>query len=425
MLWAVVIGAVVVAGAAAAVLARRDQRSGAAPATTRDGSMADMPGMEGMAMGGGGTVRLTAGQLRQFGVTFGTVEERELTAAVRTSGMVTVDERRVATVAPRFGGYVERLLVETTGQAVRRGQPLATVYSPEVLAAAEELLVARRLAGTLSADGPGVPAAPSDLVAAARRRLTLMGVSGAEIDAVLRSGRASPTVTLRAPASGVVLEKRVTEGQAIGAGEPLYTLADLSVVWVEAELREGDAVAARVGTAADVELPGEPGRSLKGRITFLAPTADATSRTVRARVEVANADGRLRPGAYATVRLTTPTRRALTVPATAVVRTGERAIVFVDMGGGELMPHDVTTGRVSGEYVEVLSGVDRGHRVVTSAQYLLESESNLADVMRAMMGQTGSAEMGGMPGMEDMPGMDAKGAHTKGMPSAAAPAPRR
>jgi len=154
-----------------------------------------------------------------------------------------------------------------------------------------------------------------------------------------------------------------------------------------------------------VELAASPGRALKGRVAYVQPTLDAATRTVRARVVVANSDGRLRPGTYATVRFSAPARRALTVPASAVVRTGDRSLVFVDMGGGRLMPQDVETGRAAGELVEVLAGLEPGQRVVTSAQYLLESESNLADVMRAMMGQMGAQEMKGMPGMESMPGM--------------------
>jgi Cu(I)/Ag(I) efflux system membrane fusion protein len=436
---AAVVVTVVALGAGTYALGRQgsDARPAAAPQAA-DG-MAGMAGMPGMSSGGDGTVRLTADQIRQFGITFGTVEERTLETAVRTAGVVTIDERRITTVAPRFGGFVERLLVETTGERVSRGQALAEVYSPEVVAAEEELLVARRLGSAMgSSEVSGLTLPTSDLVDAARRRLLLLGVSASEIDAVLRSGRARRTVTVRAPAGGVVLEKRVTQGQAIAAGEPLYTIADLGAVWIDAELREADAANVREGSAAEVELASSPGVALEGTVTSIYPTLDAATRTIRARIAVANSDGRLRPGMYATVRMTTPTRPALTVPVTAVINTGERSIVFVDMGGGELMPHDVRIGRISGDHAEVLSGVDAGHRVVTSAQYLLESESNLAEVMRAMMGQMGSGgsvaggaggaahDMSGMKGMDGMPGMESTGADTRGLPPAASrtPAPR-
>jgi Cu(I)/Ag(I) efflux system membrane fusion protein len=421
-LWiALAVGALAIVAA----LGIRWRRASVAPPTVPD-AMADMPGMSGASAGGAaGEVRLTSEQVRQFGVTFGTVEERELSTAVRATGAVTIDESRVTTVAPRFGGYVEQLLVRTTGAPVRRGQPLARLYAPDVLAVEEELLVARRLVTTLGTSAvPGVPAPSTDLVAAARRRLALLGVDDAEIDAVLRGGRASRTVTLRAPASGIVIEKRVTDGQAVGAGEPLYTLADLGVVWIEVELREADAASVRAGTSAQVELAAYPGRPLAGTVAYVYPTLVAASRTLRARVVVPNGDGRLRPGMYATVRLASPSRRALTVPASAVVRTGERSLVFVDLGGGRLAPRDVETGRTTSDVVEVLAGLTPGQRVVTSAQYLLESESNLADVMRSMIGQTGAQDMGAMPdapGMESMPGMQTKGADTRGLPPAAAP----
>ena len=402
-----------------------------APEKATPPASSGMAGMEGMpGMRGGGAVTLTSDQVRQFGITFGTVEERMLSTNVRATGVVTVDESRITAVAPRFGGYVERLFVRTTGAPVSRGQSLAAIYAPDVLAAEEELLVARRLAGSLgTSDVPGVPTPPMDVVAAARRRLSLLGVSGAEIDAVLRSGRASRTVALRAPTSGIVLEKRVVEGQAVGAGEALFTLADLSSVWVEAELREADVGSVRVGSGADVELAAYTGRAVKGTVAYIYPTLDAATRTVRARIVVANTDGRLRPGMYATVRLTSPSRRALTAPASAVVRTGDRALVFVDLGGGRLRPQDVEVGRAESDVVEVLSGLEPGQRVVTSAQYLLESESNLAEVMRSMIGQGGAQDMGSMPGMDGMPGMDMKGADTRGLPPATAPArptaPRR
>jgi RND family efflux transporter MFP subunit len=186
-------------------------------------------------------------------------------------------------------------------------------------------------------------------------------------------------------------------------------------VWIDIALRERDAGVVRAGSRATVELASYPGQPIDGRVAYIYPTLDVAARTVRARVEVANPTGILKPGMYATVTLTTPSRRALTVPASAVLSTGERTLVFMDMGDGQLMPMDVVTGRTAGGYVEVLSGLEPGQRVVTSAQYLLDSESNLAEVMKSMMGQMGTADMGNMKDMKDMPGMDDKGADMKGM----------
>ncbi len=371
-----------------------------------------MAGMAGMDMSGDGSVRLTADQLQQFGVTFGSAEHRTLTDEVRTVGIVAFDETRMAEVAPKFGGFVERLHVDFTGRQVRRGEPLLEIYSPELVAAQEELLLARRLQRSMGASSiPGVTGEGPDLVAAARRRLLLWDISPGQVDQIVRTGRVRRTLTLYAPAAGTVVEKQVLRGQAVQPGQTIYTIADLSRVWVEAEIREADAGSVREGTPATVELAAFPGRPLSGQVEYVYPTLQPEARTLKARISIPNPDGRLKPGMFATVRLSTPLRSTLTVPTTAVVRTGERSLVFVDLGGGSLLPQEVEIGRIAGEYTEVLAGVEPGQRVVTSAQFLLESESNLAEVMRSMIGMTGSGDMEGM----DMDGMDMKGADVRGM----------
>lgn len=340
-----------------------------------------------------GTVELSSAQMRNLGITFGTVERRELTEEVSTIGTVTIDEARVAQVAPRFAGFAERLHVDFTGARVVRGQPMIEIYSPEVVVVEQELLSARALGTAMQTPTvPGVPASSTDLSAAARARLRSWDVSDAEIEDVLRAGTPRRTVTLYAPMSGVVTEKTVVLGQSVAVGQPLYTIADLSVVWVMAAVREADAARVRVGATANVELTSLPGRSWTGRVTYVYPTLDTQNRAVRARIEVANARGMLKPGMYATVRLSSPAREALTVPSSAVVRTGERNIVFVELEGGRVAPRDVTVGRTAGDLTEVLAGVDPGRRVVTSAQFIVSSESNLAEVMRGMMAQTGGRD---------------------------------
>ena len=422
--------AIVIALVVVTVIVRRT-RSGSAGAAPDS-----MAGMQGMSPDG--AVRLTASQLTTFGVTFGTVEQRTLSTDVRTVGTVMMDESRTASVTPKINGFVERLYVNTTGQPVRRGQPLADVYSPDLLAAQEELLLARRLDRTVGQSAvPGVPSSSGELLAAARRRLRLWDVSDAQIDEVLRTGRARRTVTLYSPVSGVVTEKKVIVGQAVQAGMELYTLADLTEVWVDVQVRETEAGNLRTGTGADVEFATYPGRTYKGRVTFIYPTIAEQTRSVRARVSVANAEGQLKPGMYATVRLSSPTRSALTVPRAAVVQTGERAVVFVDEGKGALRPVDVETGASAGEYVEILAGLEPGQRVVTSAQFLLDSESNLAEVMKSMIGMGGGrTDAGGnMAGTDrsgdgrkgaELKGIELKGADTRGMAGAAGarPAPK-
>ncbi|MGH7506541.1 MAG: efflux RND transporter periplasmic adaptor subunit, partial [Longimicrobiales bacterium] len=335
--------------------------------------------MDGTPIGSDGGVRLTADQIRTFGVTFGTVEQRTLTDEVRTVGIVNFDETRMAGVTTKFSGYVERLYVDFTGRPVRRGEPLVEIYSPELVAAQEELLLAARLEQDLARTTvPGVPPGSMNLLAAARQRLRLWDISDAQIERILRTGRAQRTLTLYAPVSGIVVEKNILAGQAVQAGQPLYTIADLSEVWVEAELRETDAGLVAQGDVATIEVSAFPGRPLQGRVEYVYPTLQEQARTLKARIALANPDGRLKPGMYATVRLRAPGRTALTVPTSAILNTGERRIVFVDMGAGGIMPHEVEIGQVSGEYAEVVSGLEPGQRVVTSAQYMLDSESNLA-----------------------------------------------
>lgn len=409
------------------LVARRGQK----PAPQAASAASAASGMAGMNMTSGGAVTLTADQISQFGVTFGSVEVRPLTSETRTTGVVTLDETAVTQVAPKFGGFVERLYVNFTGQPVQRGEALLDIYSPELVAAEQELLLAGQLERQIGRSAvPGVPGSTTDLVDAARRRLRLWDISDAQINEVLRSGQARRTLTLYAPASGVVVDKKVVDGQSIQPGDHLYTIANLSGVWVEIALREVDAAAIRPGTGADIELASLPGRPFKGRVAYVYPTLDSASRAVRARVVVANTNGVLKPGMYATVRLATPSRSALTAPNTAILRTGDRNIVFVDMGRGQLKPADVELGRTAGDYTEVLAGLEPGQRVVTSAQFLLDSESNLGEVMRAMMGQMSSGDVGRTGNMSNMPGMNSppapmndKGADMRGMSGMKTPPP--
>jgi membrane fusion protein, copper/silver efflux system len=371
------------------------------------------PGMDGMDMSSPGAAVLSDDAIRTFGVTFGVVEEREMNAEVRAAGAVVVDETRTAQVAPRYSGFAERLVANYTGQRVRRGQVMLEAYSPEILAAQEELLLAERLSRTASGALPGATGSAESLVAGARQRLRLSGVSDVEIDAVLRTGRPRRTVSVYAPISGVVTEKQVVQGQAFSAGQTLYAISDLSSVWIDAEVREADAASIRVGATASIELNALPGRPFSGRVAFIAPVLQDETRTVTARIALPNPEGLARPGMYATVRLGNAMHRSLTVPSAAVIDTGERHVVFVDLGNGRLAPREITPGRVAGPLTEVVSGLERGQRVVTSAQYLLDSESNLADVMRSMISQTGAAGMN-MPAQKG-PDLQEKGADMKGM----------
>ena len=371
-------------------------------------SMAGMPmegdsvtGMAGMEMGDEGTIRLTADQVRTFGITFGTAEVRPLERTIRAVGLVSFDETRMAYVTPKFGGYVERLYVDFTGQPVSRGQPLLEIYSPELVSAQEEMLLARGLEEKIGQSGvEGVAAGSADLLAQARRRLRYWDISEAQIERVLSTGQVQRTLILHAPVSGIVMEKNILEGQAFMPGNNLYMIADLSEVWIEAQLFEADVALVEEGMPAAIEVAALPGRTLEGTVEYVYPTLKENTRSMTARIALPNPGGRLKPGMYATVRLEKDLGRVLAVPRSAVLRTGESAVAFVDMGEGQLMPHELTLGMTGEENVEVLEGLRPGARVVTSAQYLLDSESNLAEVMRAMMAQMNLSDV-----EMDMPGM--------------------
>jgi Cu(I)/Ag(I) efflux system membrane fusion protein len=385
--------------------------------------MEGMQGMQGMEMGGmnmgGGTISLTIEEIRTFGITYGTADVRPLTRSIRTVGLVEFDETRMAYVSPKFAGWVERLHVDFTWQAVREGQPLVDVYSPELVTAQEELLLAASLADSVGQSPVAeVARGAAGLLEETKRRLLYWDISEDQIDEILRTRTVRKALTLHAPVSGVVMRKDALPGQAFGPGHNLYMIADLGTVWIQGEVFESDAALIRSGMSAGVTLAALPGRTFRGRVDYVYPTLEQETRSMKVRVTLSNPTGEVKPGMYATVSFEANLGEVLTLPASAVLRTGTRNIAFVDMGGGTLMPHEVTLGQRGGDYIQVLEGVEPGMRVVTSAQYLLDSESNLAEVMRAMMAQMNMSDMGAMdmdmpgmnmPGMQDMPEMQPPG----------------
>ncbi|HSG09350.1 MAG TPA: efflux RND transporter periplasmic adaptor subunit [Longimicrobiales bacterium] len=343
-------------------------------------------------------VSLDAEQARRIGVTYAMVERRALPMFLRTVGTVTYDETRLSTVNPKVEGWVERLHVDFTGAAVRAGEPLMDIYSPALVSAQEELILAARL--LKDASGERSSANARELLASARRRLAYWDIPAEEIQRIEESGESTKTLTLRAPASGMVVEKNVVEGDRIMPGMTLYRVADLSRVWLEADVFEKDMASVQVGQGALVNFEAYPGRAFTGRVTYVYPTVSMQSRTVRVRVELPNADGDLKPGMYAGLNLTVPpTQPTLVVPRSAVIETGVRTLVFVQGEDGTLFPREVVTGRASLQLVEILRGVAEGERVVSSAAFLVDAESNLGTM-------TGGAET--MPGMDmgSMPAMD-------------------
>jgi Cu(I)/Ag(I) efflux system membrane fusion protein len=337
-------------------------------------------------------VMLSADQARRIGVTYAEVRRGPLALEVRAVGQVLVDETRFHAVALRYDGWVERLHVDRTGQAVRAGEPLFDLYAPMVVSAQEELLLARTLAADLGAGDARAQGEAAELVRSARRRLTWWDVPEEEIARLERSGEVSRTITPRAPAAGVVLEKNIVAGQRVMAGEVLYRFADLSTVWVEGEIFEQDLRQVTLGQAATADFDALPGLTLRGRVTFIAPTLAPETRTVRVRVELPNPGLRLKPGMFATLRLEGAARpAALSVPRSAVLSTGERMIVFVRLANGALAPREVEVGVSTPDRIEIVRGLSAGETVVASATFLVDAESNL---------RTALGGMGDMPGME-------------------------
>lgn len=408
LLW-LATGVVIGALGLAAALWVSDAAMGDSPSVDMNGSAAmEMAGTDmdmAMDMPESAGVRLTPQQIRQFGITFSTVEEHPLEARVRAVGVVEADETRLVDVTTKFSGYVDRLYADFTGRAVNMGSPLLDIYSPELVAAQEELLLARELQASVGTTS--IPGATSrvDLEATARRRLSLWDISEEQIAALLSTGRPRTTLSLEAPINGVILEKSVVAGSAFQAGQTLFRIADLSTVWVDADLRESEASFVGPGSTAVATLTAYPGESFPGVIDFVYPTVDATTRSVRARVALANPAGRLRPGMFATVQVRTPIRTAVAVPSDAVVWTGERTLLFIREEDGGIRPVEVGLGATMGDHTVVLSGASVGQRVVSGAQYLIDAEANIGAIMRSMMSMMGAGDMAGM----DMAGMDMGG----------------
>jgi Cu(I)/Ag(I) efflux system membrane fusion protein len=291
----------------------------------------------------------------------------------------------VRAVSPRIDGWVERLYVDYTGRAVRAGEPLLAIYSPMLVAAQEELLLARRLARDVAGGTEDAARGADDLVAAARRRLALWEIPESEIARIESAGEARRTLTLRAPSSGVVTQKRVVAGQRVMAGDALFEIVDLGTVWVEGDVYEQDLARIRVGQLVVAELHALPGEQLEGRVDYVYPTLDPETRTARIRVSLPNPALRLKPGMAATLHvLDAADTPVLGVPRSAVLSTGERDLVFVRRADGKLEPREVAVGASGADRVEILRGLAPGETVVASATFLVDAESNLGAAVDAM-----------------------------------------
>jgi Cu(I)/Ag(I) efflux system membrane fusion protein len=336
-------------------------------------------------------VTLSAADAQRIGVTFAEVSDGPIGREVRVVGIVQADETRIRTVTSRVEGFVERLHVDFTGQSVRAGGTLLELYAPMVVAAQEELLLARNLERQVASGTDDARAAAASSVAAARQRLRQWEVPAEAIAEVERSGAPGRTFPLRSPNAGFVLEKSVQQGQRVMTGDPLYRIADLSVVWLEGEVFEQDLPLLHVGTEVVAAFQALPGVERRGRIAYVYPTLDPVTRTARVRVELANHNMALKPGMYATLMFTGESARGLSVPRSAVLATGKRNLVFLKGQGNRYEPREVVTGLSSDDRVQVLRGLAAGDTVVASATFLIDAESNLGSMLGGM---------GNMPGMD-------------------------
>ena len=336
----------------------------------------------------GGAVRIAPGLIQKMGVRTALVERRDLTRVVRAVGRVDYDERLVEHVHIKVQGWIEKLYVKYEGEMVTRGQPLLELYSPELVSTQEELLIAARYReATGDSPFPDVKRGGDDLFEATRRRLELWDIPHRDIDQLLDRGIVRKTLTLYAPASGVVTHLMVRKGMEVGANDNLYTIADLSRVWVYADVYQYELAWIAEGQRGVVELSYLPGVSFEGVVTYIYPYLDPTTRTARVRLELDNPRGVLKPDMFANVSIEAQTLKGvLSVPEEAVIRSGRRNLIVVALGDGRFQPRDVTIGLETGDgWIEVRDGLRESERVVTSGQFLIDSESKLQEAFQKLL----------------------------------------
>lgn len=329
------------------------------------------------AAGDDGNVAISPRVQQNLGIRTAEVKEGSLATALESVGSVAWNERDLYLVQARANGYVERLHVRAPLDRVSKGQALADIYVPNWVAAQEDYLAARRMS--------------ADLADAARQRMRLAGMTEEQIHQIEKSGKVHPRLTITSPVSGVVAELAVREGMTIMSGAPLYRINGLSTVWVNAEIPEAAAAQVRPGSAVEARTAAWPGMAFPGKVGAILPEIDPTTRTLKARIELANPQGRLVPGMFATVSLAPATRKAvLLVPSEAVIQTGTRSVVFVASEDGKFAPVEVETGSEANGQTEIRSGLSSGQKVVASGQFLVDSEASLKGVI-ARMGDAGAA----------------------------------
>ena len=355
-----------------------------------------IPVYEGEETNNAGIVRISPDRVQQLGVRSEPVEMRALSRSIQSVGTVQADERQLFVVNTKFDGWIEKLNVNATGQAVRRGEPLMDIYAPELVAVQQEYLLAYQSLLNLSHATTDVQNSARQLADASLQRLRNWDISHDQIQRLLREGSITRTLTLRSPTDGIVLEKTAIAGLHFMAGEPLYRIANLGSVWVIADLFEQDLGAIRPGQTATVTVDAYPGTAFVGKVDFIYPTITQETRTAKLRIVISNAAGRLKPGMYAKVTFEAPLGAApiLAVPDSAVLDSGNRQIVLIDLGQGRFEPRDVKLGSHAAGYYEVLGGLKAGENIAVGANFLIDAESNLRAALQTFAAPAQSPQEG-------------------------------
>lgn len=324
------------------------------------------------------------------GIRTATAEIRPMIQKIRTAGIVTYDETRVAQVFSKVEGWIEKLVVNYTGKLVQKGQPLFTLYSPDLVSTQEEYLLALKAKETLGSSSiKEISAGADSLLESAHRRLSLWDISEEQINNLEKTGKPQRTLTFYSPISGFVLKKDALQGMRVMPDKELYTITDLSTVWVNADIYEYELAHIHVGQKATINLAYYPARDFVGKVSWISPVLDEKTRTAKVRLEFPNRDFILKPEMYANVQIDIDAGRKLAVPDEAVLDSGLRKVVFLDKGEGRFEPAEVKIGNKFDGYYEVLAGLSPGERILVSAGFLLDSESRLKEAMGAMAGMAG------------------------------------
>jgi Cu(I)/Ag(I) efflux system membrane fusion protein len=381
-------------------------------------SMKGMAGMPDMSTAPSGAVVVPAVARQLIGVRSASAAYATLTQEIRAVGTVGYDERGLTQVTVKTSGWVREVFVDSIGRPVRKGDPLLTLYSPDLLATQDEHLLAVKTQAQLAASPLGdVKANAASLVASTRERLRLWDVTDAQVATLERRGKAEPVLTVYAPFSGIVMKREALPGKYVEPGTTLYEVADLSTVWISADIYESEVASVKLDQPVSVTFAAYPKETFRGTVSYIYPSLNTEARTVRVRMDLSNSGLKLKPGMFGTVTVQIDAAEMLVVPKEAVLDTGLRQLVFMDRGEGAYAPYPVKLGRRNQDSVEVLEGIKEGDRIVTSANFLLDAESKLtsASTMQAMMGRIGMGDwqmrgahegkMEGIEGMGDMKGM--------------------